>query len=68
MANVITRAAAAIGRLFGIGGPKGSGITSQNRAAGMSRSAANRAKVRLPIEKAAKNTRGGASAGGTSGS
>lgn len=59
MANIVSRAASAIGRLFGIGGPKGSGIKSQRAA---------RMRVRLSMEKAAKNTRGGASAGGTSGS
>lgn len=76
MANIISRAASAIGRLFGIGGGKGSGIASQNSAARMGRRAAGRKAVRLPAAPvgakhytaAKRGARGGASAGGTSGS
>lgn len=48
MANIISRAAGAIRSLFSRGGGKGSGITSQNRAAKLGKSAANRKAVRLP--------------------
>lgn len=42
MANIISRAAGAIASLFGRGGGKGSRIASQNRAAKLGKSAANR--------------------------
>jgi len=76
MANIISRAAVAIGKPFGIGGGKGSRVVSQNRAARMGRKAAGRKAVRLPaapvgakhytaVKGAARGARGGASKSGS---
>jgi hypothetical protein len=66
MANIISRAAGAIASLFSRGGGKGSRIASQNRAAKLGKSAANRKAVRLPAmgKKGGRNGAKGSGGGG----